>query len=93
MAESMKTVMERLDTLEVQQEQVVTEMKKTHETEMDGLRRRLVKAKTIVHLAKDADKKKVIDMNKIDAAVKAAQSAAKRSEEDLRTLQTITSNK
>ncbi len=93
MAESMKTVMERLDTLEVQQEQVVTEMKKTHETEMDALRRRLVKAKTIVHLAKDADKKKVIDMNKIDAAVKAAQSAAKRSEEDLRTLQTITSNK
>lgn len=82
----MKNVLERLDTLEVQQDQVVSDMKKTHESEMEVLRKRLVKAKTIVHLAKDADKKKVIDMNKIDAAVKAAQSAAKQSEDDLKTL-------
>lgn len=93
MAEAMKSVLERLDTLEVQQEQVVTEMKKSHESEMEALRKRLVKAKTIVHLAKDNDKKKEIDMNKIDAAVKAAQNAAKRSEDDLKTLKDAAANK
>ncbi len=88
---NVKGIMDRLATLESQQEQMMAGIRQSHASEMAALRQRLAKAeetRRAVNARESAPAPVLmsVDMAEIDAAVHAAHVAAKRSDNDLKDL-------
>lgn len=88
---SAKAILDRLATLESQQEEMMVGIRSSHASEMDSLRERLARAEQMRRqvAAREVAPAPVlmsVDMAEIDAAVHAAHVAAERSDNDLQDL-------
>lgn len=94
---NVKGIMERLATLESQQEEMMAGIRQSHKSEMEALKQRLARAEETRRAAAARETAPApvlmsVDMAEIDAAVHAAHVAAKRSDNDLKDLLEVAMN-